>query len=601
MPRWRERGQERHDERAFCTIGRRQAGFRGPDFFSDPVGTIAADEPHEVAEALSALENARKSGLHAAGYFSYELGYCLEARLKPLFPRRRDVPLLWFGLFRASSKLGPTQTHDWLERNARGRAYAGPLHFAETRESYASKFNRVQDYIAAGDVYQVNLTFPGRFAFAGDPLGLYRRLRLRAAAGHGAYVFDGARHVLSFLPELFFSIAHGMLTAQPMKGTAPRAVDKEEDSRLRASLGSSEKDRAENLMIVDLIRNDLSRIAVTGSVRAENLFAVETYPTVHQMISTVRGELRPGITPAELVRAMFPCGSITGTPKIRASEIIRELEPEPRGIYCGAIGAFSPDGDAQFNVAIRTLTLSDGRGTLGVGSGLVADSQMSAEYEECLIKARFFSEERPAIALIETLRREPERGLIRGELHLERMERSAETLGLPFDREAALVAVAVESIEPSRVRLQLDEDGSLSAISRPLAATVPDQVWTYAVSEKCVWSGDALARHKTNWRELYEAEYSALNRSMGCDDVIFLNERGEVTEGSRTNVFIRRDGKLVTLPLSSGLLDGCLRRALLESGECAEAVLTLVDLEQAETVYLGNSLRGLVRARAAVP
>ncbi len=232
-------------------------------------------------------------------------------------------------------------------------------------------------------------------------------MRGNAEAGHGGYIDDGERALLSFSPELFFRIEDGTIVSRPMKGTAPRGADADEDERLRSRLAQSEKERAENLMIVDLIRNDLGRVAETGSVRVEELFKVETYPTVHQMVSTIRADLVPGATPHDIVRALFPCGSITGAPKLRAMEIIRELEETPRGLYCGAIGSFSPDGSAAFNVAIRTLTIEGNEGTLGIGGGLVADSSADAEYDECLIKARFFSEGRPPLSLIETFRHDP--------------------------------------------------------------------------------------------------------------------------------------------------------------------------------------------------
>jgi para-aminobenzoate synthetase / 4-amino-4-deoxychorismate lyase len=289
----------------------------------------------------------------------------------------------------------------------------------------------------------VNLTFPACFHFVGDPLALYGRLRESAQAGHGAYIDDGERALLSFSPELFFRIEDGTVVSRPMKGTAPRGADADEDERRRSRLAHSEKERAENLMIVDLIRNDLGRVARTGSVRVEELFKVETYPTVHQMVSTIRADLMRDATPRDIVRALFPCGSITGAPKLRAMEIIRELEEAPRGLYCGAIGSFSPDGSAAFNVAIRTLTIEGNKGTLGIGGGLVADSDAEAEYDECLLKARFFGEGRPPLSLIETFRHEPDRGFLRGALHLERLERSARMLGLSFDKakiEGALFA-----------------------------------------------------------------------------------------------------------------------------------------------------------------
>jgi len=506
--------------------------------------------------------------------------------------------LLWFGLFRARREFDSASLQALIVSSARGGAYAGPLRFQETRALYGEKFARVQDYIRAGDAYQVNLTSPARFAFAGDPLGLYARLRPSARAGHGGYIDDGERAILSFSPESFFRITDGSILARPMKGTAPRGADPDKDEQFRASLALSEKERAENLMIVDLIRNDLGRVAETGSVRVDDLFAIETYPTVHQMVSTVRADLRGDASPSDLIRALFPCGSVTGTPKIRAQEIIRELEQAPRGLYCGAIGYFAPGGVAEFNVAIRTITIAGNEGRLGVGGAIVADSRERAEYDECLVKARYYTAGRAPIGLIETLRHDAELGFIRGDLHLSRLERSASQLGLPFSRiavERAMRAVVKGHAGATRVRIHLQEDGSIDVRGEPFVETPPTG-WAYAISPRRMQSADLLARHKIDWRQLFDEEFRRLNAETGCDQVIFRNERGELVEANGSTIFLRRNGRLETPPLSSGALDGCLRRALIEGGEAIETALFPRDLERAE-VFLGNSLRGLVRAK----
>jgi para-aminobenzoate synthetase/4-amino-4-deoxychorismate lyase len=576
-----------------------RTGHEGSRAFTSLAGTVVAHRPDEVQPALDTLAAARKDRLFAAGYFAYELGYALEPRLAVLLPAQLSTPLLWFGLFRSQETLAGADADAWLAQRLQGRAYAGPLRFGDTREIYARRFARVRDYILAGDAYQVNLTFAARFAFAGDALALYARLRGQAKAGHGAYVDDGTRSILSLSPELFFAFVDGVLTARPMKGTAPRGEDPASDARIAARLKASEKDRAENLMIVDLIRNDIGRVAKTGTVSVEDLFDIETYPTVHQMVSTVRGELRDYMTPGDLVRALFPCGSITGAPKLRAMEIIAELEEEPRGLYCGAIGVFEPDGSADFNVAIRTLTIEGREGRLGIGGGIVADSHADAEYEECRIKARFFEECRPPLSLIETLRYDPGEGFLRESLHLARLARSAAAFGFAVD-EAAWRDALREAVKNAggalRVRLQLNEDGSLALSTAPFLPPTAATVWSYRISAQRVQSADVLARHKTIWRALYDEERAAANDE-GCDEVLYLNERGEVVEGSTTNVFLRMDGRLLTPAHSCGPLEGCLRRALLDAGECVEAVILASDLEKAE-VYFGNSLRGLIRAVA---
>jgi para-aminobenzoate synthetase / 4-amino-4-deoxychorismate lyase len=564
--------------------------------YASPLETIRADVPGEVPAALAAVEAARAAGWHVAGYFSYELGYALEARLMPLLPATRAMPLLWFGLFEAPETFEGARLDAAFDAWCEGRAYAGPLAHEWDAEAYRQRFDRVRDLIAAGDLYQANLSFRSRFAFLGDPLALYRGLRAASAAPYGAYLDDGERQIVSLSPELFFDLAtDGKITARPMKGTAARGTDPATDAEARARLAASPKDRAENLMIVDLLRNDLGRVAGIGSVSVSDMFAVETYPTVHQMVSTVTARLRPGTGVNALVRALFPCGSVTGAPKIRAMEVIAELEQSPRGVYCGAIGYFAPDGSARFNVAIRTLTITGNRGELGIGGAVVQDSVAAGEYAECLLKARYFESVRRPLELIETLRFSPAEGFVRRDLHLARLARSAEAFGMAFDRNVALRALHGAVAEPPsalRVRLMLSEDGRFTCTATSLLQE--EAAWTYTISPQRV-STDALSRHKTNWRDLYESEFARLTKSSGCDEVIFLNERGEVAEGSRTNFFVARDGMLLTPPLSAGALDGCLRRALIDEGRCMEATLLPADLANAE-VYLGNSLRGLIRA-----
>ena len=444
--------------------------------------------------------------------------------------------------------------------------------------------------IAAGDIYQANLSYRARFVFAGDALALYERLRAVSRAPWCGFVDDGERQVLSLSPELFFELSSGgALSARPMKGTAPRAVLGGDDSAIRAALAASDKERAENLMIVDLIRNDLGRVAETGSVAVKALFAVETYPTLHTMVSTVSARKRADADVADVLRALFPCGSVTGAPKIRAMEILRALEDTPRGAYCGAVGYFAPDGSAQFNVAIRTLTISGVSGILGIGGGVVQDSEVAAEYAECRLKARFFEEGRPPLQLIETLKWEGD--FVRLPAHLARMENSARVFALAFDAaraRAALQGAVAGRNGALRVRLTLDEAGRHEASAAPLDAN--PQYWTYAIASARVCSTDLLQQHKTSWRALYEQE-AAL-----ADEVLFCNEKGKLAEGARSNIFVERDGMLLTPPLTAGALNGCLRAELIASGRAREATLAPADLGNA-IVYCGNSLRGLIRAK----
>ena len=352
--------------------------------FSKPDEIIVAREAGEVAGAFARMEAASGRGLYLAGYASYELGYALEPKFRAQSTPRSRTPLLLFGAFRAPRPcvLPPAEK----------AAPFVPLAPAWTQNEYADRFNKCREYIFAGDVYQINLTFPLRGRYEGDPLALYRGLRKRQPVAYGGVVALGDETVVSLSPEVFFE-AHGRhIRARPMKGTAQRGVMPSEDMARAQYLTEDEKSRAENLMIVDLLRNDLSRLAEVGTVKVTDLFTIETYPTLHQMTSGIEARLRAEVTLRDIFAGLFPCGSVTGAPKIRAMEIIRDLECAARGVYCGSLGLIAPDGDIRFNVAIRTLTLFDGGELIcNVGSAIVADSRAREEYEECLIKARFLT------------------------------------------------------------------------------------------------------------------------------------------------------------------------------------------------------------------
>ena len=363
--------------------------------YRDPVSIIAAHRLEEVQPALDRIAEAGEAGLHAAGYMSYEAGLALEDRLAPLARRHHirpgSAPLLWFGLFDGLRFIKPEAVQALLPDPSGVRIE--PLRPLIQEDAYYAAFDRVQEYIRAGDIYQVNLTFPCATRFHGDLMALYGAVRPRQRAGYGGVIRTGSHDILSFSPELFFTCVRGQLTARPMKGTAVRSADARRDVMLARELESDPKQRAENLMIVDLLRNDLSRVSRAGTVTVPDLFHVESYPTVHQMVSTIRARLLPGLSPVDVLRVLFPCGSITGAPKVRAMEIIGEVEPFPRGVYTGAVGWIDPDGDAAFNVAIRTICVEEGRpeGLLGLGSGIIADSDAASEWAECLAKGRFLA------------------------------------------------------------------------------------------------------------------------------------------------------------------------------------------------------------------
>ena len=359
-----------------------------PALFNRPREVIVATRASEVAPALARAESLRRGGAWIAGYVGYEAGYALEPKLARLMPRRRTGPLLALGVFDGPEDAGPLLARASDEGRATRMTAPVP---AVGRRAYGNAARKVFDYIAAGDCYQVNLTFPMQARLAtGTALGLYGAFRRTGAVGHGAFVDLGVGPVVvSRSPELFFKIKGGRIVTRPMKGTRPRGKDAAEDAAIIAELQGAEKDRAENLMIVDLLRNDISRLARVGSVKVPALFAIETYGTVHQMTSTVEADLAapPGLP--GLMAALFPCGSVTGAPKIRAMEIIREVEPAPRGVYCGAVGWMGPDGRADFNVAIRTLAVSGQDIVMNVGGGVTHGSTVAGEWEEALWKARF--------------------------------------------------------------------------------------------------------------------------------------------------------------------------------------------------------------------
>lgn len=373
------------------TIGRPYVLFEdGRDhgralLFDAPKEIIVARDASEVARAFARMEAASRAGLHLAGYASYELGYALEPKLAARPSPESRTPLLLFGAFAAPRAVNQDFGADLPDSRI-------SLQPAWTSEEYAQRFQKCRDYIFAGDVYQINLTFPLYGRFEGEPLALYRALRKRQPVAYGGVVALGGETIVSLSPEVFFDARDGQIRARPMKGTARRGFMPPEDMARAQYLVEDEKSRAENLMIVDLLRNDLSRLAEVGSVKVTDLFTVQTYPTLHQMTSGIEAKLRENVTLAELFSGLFPCGSVTGAPKIRAMEIIRDLECAARGVYCGSLGVISPDGDMRFNVAIRTLTIfPDHELVCNVGSAIVADSKAREEYEECLIKARFLT------------------------------------------------------------------------------------------------------------------------------------------------------------------------------------------------------------------
>jgi para-aminobenzoate synthetase/4-amino-4-deoxychorismate lyase len=553
--------------------------------YRQPIDVIVARESGQIASALETMRRAVRAGHHVAGYLSYEAGPALEPHFDAVTADPGDPPLIWMGIFEAAESIAPDALPSLLGDSA--GTWVGAPRPRSSEAEYIGAVERTLDYIAAGDIYQANISFRADIPFAGHPLALYARVRQAGGGGWGGVVHDGTSWLLSCSPELFFELKGGKLNARPMKGTLPAGAEPE-------ALRDDPKQRAENLMIVDLIRNDLSRVAAPGSVAVPSLFEVEQYPTVLTMTSTVTADLADGRDAVDVLSALFPCGSITGAPKIRAMEIIAEIERDRRGPYTGAIGTIAPDGDAAFNVAIRTLMIGAGERTavIGLGSGIVADSVPRDEWRECLAKAAFVTAEEQPFDLIETMRFDANAGLVELERHIARMKASAIALDFAFDRHALrndLQAATFRVREDSRVRVRLSKSGASAIEVRPLPATPAEAM--VALARMPVPREDFRVAHKTSDRGFYDDARAAA----GTFELLFVDAEGFVTEGSFTNVFVERDGVFVTPPLSRGLLPGVLREKLVEEGGAIEGDLRLADLKGG--FFIGNALRGLIPAR----
>lgn len=577
--------------------------------FTDLINVVECHQFSDVPAALEQIETAAQGGLHAAGYLSYELGYGFEQNLRALAAPPDGEPLLWFGLFRSCATLdAAARKRFWADRKER-RFVVRHVQPNISEDEYLAAVAQVQEHLRCGDTYQINLTFKLGFHVDGDPFALMYALSHSQPVEYGALINSPERKILSLSPELFLRKTGDQLTSKPMKGTWPRGIDLDDDADHRQAFAADQKTRAENLMIVDLIRNDLSRISNPGTVEVRDRFAIETYRTLFQMTSTVGAQIKPDTSFQDVVRALYPCGSITGAPKIRSMEIIRDLELATRGVYTGAIGFVSQGTDGTgvdycFNVPIRTLVLDNkGWGEMGVGSGIVADSDPKAEYQECLLKARFLTDPPPPVQLIETMLWQPTAGIWLLDRHLDRLSASAQYFQIPFEgREVrALIDLHLDAIAGTtkrRVRLLLGEGGGLSITSEVLEDLSGPQ--TVRISQCRTRSDDMFLRHKTTNRAFYNRELAAV-REAGHFEILFQNERDELTEGSITNLFVEKDGVLLTPPLNCGLLAGTFRHELMEGTEyqVEEMVLCPSDLENAENIYVGNSVRGLVPVQIA--
>jgi len=575
--------------------------------------------PAQLATMWAQVDADLRAGLHAVLLADYEWGTrLLKAGVRP----DDDASALRVLMFRTLKRLSRDQVDAWLvERDPSGAGEpTGVMNLQPSvdRAEFTRAIDAIHEAIRAGETYQVNYTYRLNGAAFGAPIALYRRLRARQPVEYGAFIAlpDGEpiTHVLSLSPELFLRHDAGLLTARPMKGTAARVAAPESDSESARLLAIDIKNRAENLMIVDLLRNDLGRLAQTGSVRVPALFAIEPYSTVFQMTSTVQAQIRPEVGMPELLRAVFPCGSITGAPKHHTMELIADLESTPRGLYCGAIGWLdAPQGEARIgdfclSVAIRTLTLgaaAEGLRPLriGIGAGIVSDSRADDEFDECLLKARFLTGLDPGFELFETMLWTPGQGVRHLERHLARLEHSAQVLGFEFDRAALLAMLESFGRDASgvitRLRLALAHDGQLSLTHAPLAP-LPAGPIRLLVGDDTLPEIDPLAAHKTTRRQHYDAGVRTAE-SAGAFDTLFFNRAGRLVEGGRSNVFVRLDGRWWTPPVSDGALPGVMRGVLLADPAwgAQERSLTRADLARAKGLVVCNALRGALPAELA--
>ena len=588
--------------------------------FLDPVEQIQVFEPDGVDAAFDRIEAAVQDGLYAAGFFSYELGYCLEPDVFDP-PGEYPLPLLSVGLYH-KPYVYDVNSGEWIgdrpdpllnsdTADAPDFAIKDPV-LSETWPVYERNIREVKRRIELGETYQINYTLRLFYNFEGDPLGLYLHLRDQQRVAYSGIWRNGQDGVLTLSPELFFRISNHDIEVRPMKGTVKRGKDRDQDNELKDFLHNDTKNRAENLMIVDLLRNDLGRVSETGSVHVPRLFEVEPYETLFQMTSTVRARLEKDVSIRRLFTGIFPSGSVTGAPKIRSMQIIRELEGYPRGVYTGAVGFVGPRREkAVFNVAIRTLAMHENKGEMGIGGGIVYDSQPDSEWREALLKARFLTGALDTAGpsdfqLIETMLWSPQKGYAFAQLHLERLMFSADHFNFNCDinmvaqKLTAFAGELPEDTPPQRVRMLLFRDGRVTLEKQDIGAEFELSAPWCTISDLSVLSSNPFLRHKTTVRDFYNGEYMKYSM-LGHIDVLFLNERGELTEGCITNVMVKIGDKIFTPPLNCGLLDGVYRRHLLQTGQVKERVIRLEDLAIASGIYLCNSVRGLFPVELKMP
>ncbi len=570
--------------------------------FQDPVALITCDNPDEIEECFNKLDKALSEGFFVAGFLAYELGYHF---LEIPFDKRSPFPLLCFGIFESSTRMTADKLLGLISEKTEQKGFQITNgSYSLSRDKYCRDIERIKSHLRNGNTYQVNHTFKYKFEFGGSPEAFFRVLLKRQQVPYAGFLQLDRWAILSLSPELFFQRDNTNIIVRPMKGTMERGKTPGEDEINSRLLANSIKDRSENIMIVDLMRNDLGKISETGSVRPDGLFSIEKYDTLFQMTSTIRSNIKKDIGLHRFFREIFPSGSVTGAPKKRTMEIIKELEEEERNIYTGSIGYILPDGRSLFNVAIRTALIDKrtGKAELGIGSGIVYDSEPEKEYDECLLKGSFMTGlgTTPDFDLIETMLWE--KGIyFLLDLHLKRLEESAGHFLYPFDKSGIVsslksISGSLDQSKTYTIRLLLNKTGKFT-ISHDVIDNVPQMPAKVAISDKRTSRTDTYLRHKTTNRWLYDRELSKY-REHGFFDVLFFNSDGELTEGAITNVIIKKGNELFTPPLSCGVLSGVYREFLLHSlgVPIKEKVLYLEDLKKADKMFLTNSVRKLIPA-----
>lgn len=560
--------------------------------FHSPIEVLIAKNLDEIPEVFRKIEHHIQNKKWIGGYVGYECGYHFE-NVTSSFKNDTSSPLLWLGVYEKPIQIEQdileTITHDLKSKIQKPK-------LAIDENTYQKKIEKLKKYIVNGDTYQVNFTDRFEFDFDDDAIDLYFTLRKKQHVPFGAFLNTEGSQILSFSPELFFRQHCNRITTKPMKGTCKRGRNLDEDNKFSEWLSNDEKNRSENLMITDLLRNDIGKICEIGSVAVSDLYSIEKYETVLQMTSTVSGTLKKNIEYYQIFKALFPCGSVTGAPKIRTMQIINEIEQHPRGVYCGAIGYISPENESVFNVAIRTIELNDNKGVMGVGSGIVFDSEAKDEFEECNLKAAFLLEDQPDFQLLETILWK--NGFTFLEQHLERMKNSADYFFISFNREKIIDSLMLssrsfDSRKEYRIRLLLSKNGTPFVEAKEILQNKATNIIKIATDRTN--AKDKFLFHKTTHRPLYNRYLEKAQRD-NISDYIFLNGNDEITEGAITNVFVEKHGKLFTPPISCGLLSGIYRDEVLRTNSVAsEKLLNIDDLHTADALYICNSVRGWIK------